>query len=61
MPCRTPITLLPVTIFSLAWEERPAAEELGDRYRLLVPDITDHDDLLVLDEVFGRTPGAFLR
>ncbi|MFF7177704.1 aldehyde dehydrogenase family protein [Streptomyces sp. NPDC008121] len=42
----------------------PTAETHGDGCRLLVPDITDHDDLLVLDEVFGsalgvvRLPGA---
>ncbi|MFJ2092811.1 aldehyde dehydrogenase family protein [Streptomyces sp. NPDC087901] len=42
----------------------PTAEVLGDGCRLLVPDITDLDDLLVTDEVFGsalgvvRLPGA---
>ncbi|MEV7401917.1 aldehyde dehydrogenase family protein [Streptomyces sp. NPDC091267] len=42
----------------------PSAEVHGDGCRLLVPDITDHDDLLVIDEVFGsalgvvRLPGA---
>ncbi|MER7725776.1 aldehyde dehydrogenase family protein [Streptomyces sp. NPDC096323] len=40
------------------------AEAYGDGCRLLVPDITDHDDLLVIGEVFGsalgvvRLPGA---
>lgn len=42
----------------------PTAEAHGDGCRLLVPDITDHDDPLVTDEVFGsalgvvRLPGA---
>lgn len=42
----------------------PTAEAHGDGCRLLVPDVTDHDDLLVIDEVFGsalgvvRLPGA---
>ncbi|WP_426404587.1 aldehyde dehydrogenase family protein [Streptomyces sp. R-07] len=49
----------------------PTAEELGDGCRLLVPDIADHDDPLISDEVFGSalgvvrlpgaTPDAFLR
>ncbi|MFC8277771.1 aldehyde dehydrogenase family protein [Streptomyces sp. NPDC057271] len=36
----------------------PAAETHGDGCRLLVPDITDHDDILVLDEVFGSALGV---
>ena len=42
----------------------PAAETHGDGCRLLVPDIADHGDVLVTDEVFGsalgvvRLPGA---
>ncbi|WP_406089506.1 aldehyde dehydrogenase family protein [Streptomyces sp. NBC_01013] len=42
----------------------PTAEVHGDGCRMLVPDITDPDDLLVTDEVFGsalgvvRLPGA---
>ncbi|MFJ8660575.1 aldehyde dehydrogenase family protein [Streptomyces sp. NPDC093795] len=36
----------------------PTAEAHGDGCRLLVPDITDHDDLLVLDEVFGSALGV---
>ncbi|MFD4691072.1 aldehyde dehydrogenase family protein [Streptomyces sp. NPDC058463] len=42
----------------------PTAEVHGDGCRLLVPDITDHEDPLVIDEVFGsalgvvRLPGA---
>ncbi|MFF1569793.1 aldehyde dehydrogenase family protein [Streptomyces sp. NPDC058293] len=42
----------------------PTVEAYGDGCRLLVPDITDHDDLLVTDEVFAsalgvvRLPGA---
>ncbi|MGW7368218.1 aldehyde dehydrogenase family protein [Streptomyces sp. NPDC054841] len=42
----------------------PEAETHGDGCRLLVPDITDHDDVLITDEVFGsalgvvRLPGA---
>ncbi|MFF5788704.1 aldehyde dehydrogenase family protein [Streptomyces sp. NPDC012693] len=49
----------------------PTAETHGDGCRLLVPDITDHDDRLVTEEVFGSvlgvvrlpgaTPDAFLR
>ncbi|MFF3685713.1 aldehyde dehydrogenase family protein [Streptomyces sp. NPDC002187] len=49
----------------------PEAEAHGDGCRLLVPDITDHDDVLVTDEVFGsvlgvvrlpgRAPAEFLR
>ncbi|MEU6883360.1 aldehyde dehydrogenase family protein [Streptomyces sp. NPDC046712] len=49
----------------------PTAEAHGDDCRLLVPDITDHDDVLITDEVFGsalgvvrlpgRTPAEFLR
>jgi acyl-CoA reductase-like NAD-dependent aldehyde dehydrogenase len=42
----------------------PQAEAHGDGCRLLVPDITDHDDVLITGEVFGsalgvvRLPGA---
>ncbi|WP_318209643.1 aldehyde dehydrogenase family protein [Streptomyces sp. SJL17-1] len=36
----------------------PTTEAHGDGCRLLVPDITDHDDLLVLDEVFGSALGV---
>ncbi|MCX5232546.1 aldehyde dehydrogenase family protein [Streptomyces sp. NBC_00233] len=36
----------------------PSAETHGDGFRLLVPDIADHDDLLVTDEVFGSALGA---
>ncbi|MBX9421404.1 aldehyde dehydrogenase family protein [Streptomyces lateritius] len=49
----------------------PTAETHGDGCRLLVPDIADHDDPLVTEEVFGSvlgvvrlpgaTPDAFLR
>ncbi|MFC8952759.1 aldehyde dehydrogenase family protein [Streptomyces sp. NPDC057101] len=49
----------------------PTAETHGDGCRLLVPDIADHDDRLVTEEVFGSvlgvvrlpgaTPDAFLR
>ncbi|MDX3539855.1 aldehyde dehydrogenase family protein [Streptomyces sp. MB09-01] len=49
----------------------PQAEAHGDGCRLLVPDITDHDDLLITEEVFGsalgvvrlpgQTPAEFLR
>lgn len=49
----------------------PRAEILGDGCRLLVPDITDHDDILITEEVFGsalgvlrlpgQTPAEFLR
>ncbi|MCL7426866.1 aldehyde dehydrogenase family protein [Streptomyces sp. YS415] len=45
-------------------EAHPAAETLGDGCRLLLADITDHDDVLVTEEVFGsalgvvRLPGA---
>ncbi|WJY48442.1 aldehyde dehydrogenase family protein [Streptomyces chengbuensis] len=49
----------------------PQAETHGDGCRLLVPDITDHDDVLITEEVFGSalgvvrlpgpTPAAFLR
>ncbi|MFF3453976.1 aldehyde dehydrogenase family protein [Streptomyces sp. NPDC002730] len=49
----------------------PQAEIHGDGCRLLVPDITDSDDVLITDEVFGsalgvvrlpgQAPAAFLR
>ncbi|WP_030727399.1 aldehyde dehydrogenase family protein [Streptomyces sp. NRRL S-237] len=49
----------------------PQAETLGEGCRVLVPDITDHDDVLITEEVFGsalgvvrlpgRTPDEFLR
>ncbi|MFI8293724.1 aldehyde dehydrogenase family protein [Streptomyces sp. NPDC085614] len=49
----------------------PQAETHGDGCRVLVPDITDHDDVLITEEVFGsalgvvrlpgQTPDAFLR
>ncbi|WP_030723729.1 aldehyde dehydrogenase family protein [Streptomyces sp. NRRL F-2580] len=49
----------------------PQAEAHGDGCRLLVPDITDHEDVLITEEVFGsalgvlrlpgRTPAEFLR
>ncbi|WP_327715348.1 aldehyde dehydrogenase family protein [Streptomyces sp. NBC_00490] len=52
-------------------EAHPEAETYGDGCRLLVPDITDHHDVLLTDEVFGSalgvvrlpgtTPAAFLR
>ncbi|MFI0960993.1 aldehyde dehydrogenase family protein [Streptomyces sp. NPDC021080] len=36
----------------------PTAEALADGCRLLVPDITDHNSLLVTDEVFGSALGV---
>ncbi|MEI5007550.1 aldehyde dehydrogenase family protein [Streptomyces sp. PmtA] len=49
----------------------PQAETHGDGCRVLVPDITDHDDILITEEVFGsalgvvrlpgQDPSAFLR
>ncbi|MET9668445.1 aldehyde dehydrogenase family protein [Streptomyces sp. NPDC006475] len=52
-------------------EAHPTAETHGDGCALLVPDITDHDDPLITEEVFGSalgvvrlpgaTPDAFLR
>ncbi|MFD7445948.1 aldehyde dehydrogenase family protein [Streptomyces sp. NPDC059909] len=36
----------------------PQAEVHGDGCRLLVPDITDHDDALITDEVFGSALGV---
>ncbi|WP_055591012.1 aldehyde dehydrogenase family protein [Streptacidiphilus griseoplanus] len=49
----------------------PGAERHADGCRLLVPDVTDHDDVLITGEVFasalgvvrlpGDTPAAFLR
>lgn len=49
----------------------PQAETHGDGCRVLVPDITDHDDVLITEEVFGsalgvvrlpgQDPAAFLR
>ncbi|MEU2930996.1 aldehyde dehydrogenase family protein [Streptomyces sp. NPDC007251] len=42
----------------------PQAETHGDGCRLLVPDITNHDDILITEEIFGsalgvvRLPGA---
>ncbi|MFK0025780.1 aldehyde dehydrogenase family protein [Streptomyces sp. NPDC090798] len=36
----------------------PQAETHGDGSRLLVPDITDHDDVLITEEVFGSALGV---
>ncbi|KAB1984213.1 aldehyde dehydrogenase family protein [Streptomyces triticiradicis] len=36
----------------------PKAETHGDGCRLLVPDITDHDDVLITGEVFGSALGV---
>lgn len=36
----------------------PQAETHGDGCRVLVPDITDHDDVLITEEVFGSALGV---
>ncbi|MEU2110782.1 aldehyde dehydrogenase family protein [Streptomyces sp. NPDC019507] len=36
----------------------PQAETHGDGCRVLVPDITDHDDILITEEVFGSALGV---